>query len=1536
MYWEMIPRFRAHRNYFHQPYRPHLEHLEPRLAPANVDVLNYHNDPFLTGQNLMEETLTPANVNPTSFGLLFSQPVDGYVYAEPLYKANFTIAGGTHNVAFAATEHDSVYAIDAESPVAGPNGNGIYWQTSFIDPANGITTVPSPSEISNSDIVPEIGITGTPVIDGTTNTLFVVAVTKEVRGSTNHYVQKLHALDLSTGAEKVNSPYTLGDTTFGGPDGGFTDTTSIVVTGKGDGADSGSHVRFNAARENNRSALQLVNGVVYAAFAAHSDYRPYHGWLIGFDPTTLQPIRVFNTAPNAGGVGIWQSGGAVSYDPQGNVYFAVGNGFNGPNTAFDPAHGNYSESVLKLSTTGQLSVADYFTPYDWQNLDQHDADLGSGGAMLLPDGLGSAAHPHLMVETGKSGKIYLIDRDNMGKFTAGGPDNVVQIVTAGQQGVWGNPALYQIDPTDAILYYHGSGDVLKGYYVSNGHIEDGTAQGDRPIMQSPKGSTFSAFPGTQPVISANAIADPSHPVNGLVWELQVDNFGGGTPNGNKPLMGPAYLRAYDATDLTKVLYDSKLIGDRDLFGEPIKFTVPTVTDGHVLVGQARLFSVFGLFRNATAIPAPLSNLNIAVAPGPKGPEMQLNWTDPVPVQGAEPTGIKIYRSTDGVHFALLTTVFRASTTFADTGPLQIGQRYYYRVVATNQLGDSAPSNTVSAVAPIPSAVLTLTGTGTSSIGLSWTAVANNHYDIERSTDGVNFAPIATVPAFQTTYTDTGLAPGLYAYRIHAFNVNPTADSLSNVQGEWVGPALDHGNGFGNATDLTVNGDSFVSPTEQLVRLTAGDTETGSAFANNRITIGQFATSFQVRLHEGTQPYYADGFTFVIQANDPTALGKGTAGLGYQGIGHSVAVKFSTFQHPGDPSDSSTGLVLNGANPAGGVSTLSSGVLLNSQDPKQIDLTYNGAILRERIEDLLTGDVFTASFAVNIAAVIGSDTAYVGFTGASGSNDFYQLEDVLNWTFTSRVPLPGAPTNLRETAFASSAIDLSWNSNSYNESGFQVERSTDGTNFALIGTTTARSFEDGGLFAGTYYYRVRAFDSQGNLSPYSNTFQTSLPGAILTDHQDIGTAGDPAIPGSATFANGVYTLKASGSDIWNQADHFQYLYRPFLGDGEIIARVVTVGHADYWTKAGVMFREALAAGAKNAFMFETPPPDHSTPIFHWRNETDNASVEIYGPGGWPPAIWVRLTRLGNFFTGYYARDNGDGTHGPWIQLGPTDYIAMNPNIYVGLALTAHTNSTTSTSTFDHVQILPFEEYQTSHLDVSGGGGTVDPGTPVDITVQALDLYNNPVSTYHRVVHFASSDPSAVLPADYTFTLGDNGRHTFTVILETPGYQTITVTDVDLPVISGSTAITVTGASPASSFPITALDDPGNSLPDSLGTVHVDGSVPLVQLPAADTGMATSTGLDSQVVTAGPSAPQAADIQTSMASTGLTLAASPEQGSVQQGFAAQTGRTAGAEVRGVTLAWTPRRYAESLDLVLADLDSGLPLRLLEEDLVPTGLM
>ena len=291
--------------------------------PSVAGVFTYHNDNLRTGQNLNETTLTWANVNQAQFGKKFSYPLDGIAYASPLYVANVSIpAQGVHNVVYVATEHDSVYAFDADGLTPTP-----LWKVSFINPP-AVTTVPAADTGECCDIAPEIGITGTPVIDQGPGTLYVVAKTKE---GTN-YVQRLHALDITTGAEK-----------FGGPK-----VIQASVPGNGDGNDGKGNVPFNALRENQRPALLLSNGVVYIGFASHGDNGPYHGWVLGYDATTLQQVMAYNNTPNGGEGGIWQSGGGLAADSAGNLYFVAGNG------TFDANTGgvDYGESVEKISPSG--------------------------------------------------------------------------------------------------------------------------------------------------------------------------------------------------------------------------------------------------------------------------------------------------------------------------------------------------------------------------------------------------------------------------------------------------------------------------------------------------------------------------------------------------------------------------------------------------------------------------------------------------------------------------------------------------------------------------------------------------------------------------------------------------------------------------------------------------------------------------------------------------------------------------------------------------------------------------------------------------------------------------------------------------------------------------------------------------------------------------------------------------------------------------------------------------------------------------------
>ncbi|TMH43804.1 MAG: hypothetical protein E6H56_02840 [Betaproteobacteria bacterium] len=516
-----------------------------------------------TGQNRREFALTAATVTGSTFGKLFSCAVDAEVYAQPLYVANAAIAASTHNVVLVATQNDSVYAFDADAKPCVQ-----YWKKSFL--GTGVTTVPPADTGQTGDINTKIGITGTPVIDPATGTLYVVAKTRETVGTrcsvvSPCYFQRLHALDIATGAEKFGGPANIspGITVPGG-----------AVTNEPTCSSSAGNVPFCPLRENQRPGLLLLNGKVYVAWASHGDQDPYHGWVIGFSAADLTQAPVlFNTTPDGIRGGIWMTGTGPAADGGGNIYVISGNG------TFDTAapRTNYSDSFIKLSTATGLSVADFFTPANQSFLDSNDFDVGSGGAIVLPDSAGSPAHPHLLIGGDKQGVLYVIDRDNMTGFNAGG-DQILQTVpiTAGPAciicGIFSTPAFWE-----GKLYVAAIGDVLKQYTVANGVLSA------LPALQA---SDMLGFPGASPAVSSNGAA------NGIVWVLDTSN--NGTPNPGLT-SAPAILFAYDATNLNK-LFSSPTSG-AGAAGNAVKFAVPTVANGKVYVGTQDELSVFGLLPN---------------------------------------------------------------------------------------------------------------------------------------------------------------------------------------------------------------------------------------------------------------------------------------------------------------------------------------------------------------------------------------------------------------------------------------------------------------------------------------------------------------------------------------------------------------------------------------------------------------------------------------------------------------------------------------------------------------------------------------------------------------------------------------------------------------------------------------------------------------------------------------------------------------------------------------------------------------------------
>lgn len=509
-----------------------------------VSVVTGRDDNARTGQNTNETMLTLANVNTNTFGCLFSYPLDGYMVAQPLVLANVNIPGkGVHNVVFAATEHDSVYAFDADNG-AGSNAAPL-WKVSFIDPAAGITPLESVVDLQASTSPgfygPEVGIAGTPVIDPATGTIYVVAKTKEVELGMTNFVHRLHALDVTTGAEKFGGPVVIQGAVFG----------------MGDGFASDGIVEFTDLKHMNRPALLLENGMVCITFSSHQDFPPYHGWVFTYNAYTLQQLGIFNTTPNGSDGSIWQASSGPAADSEGNIYFETGNG------TFDALDDNFGDSVVKLSTVGGLNLADYFAPYNQLDLNLEDLDVGSAGLMLLPDSVGSTAHPHLLVAGSKTGVFWLLDRDNMGQFNPAGDTQVVQEISGATGGMWVTPAYF-----NGHVFYCATGDKVKAFAISNAVLNT--------VPDSESTSTIS-YPGASLSISADGTS------NAIVWGI----------DSSANQAGPAVLHAYNATNLADELYNSSQDLARDNPGLAVKFTMPTIANGKVYVGTANFLSVFG-------------------------------------------------------------------------------------------------------------------------------------------------------------------------------------------------------------------------------------------------------------------------------------------------------------------------------------------------------------------------------------------------------------------------------------------------------------------------------------------------------------------------------------------------------------------------------------------------------------------------------------------------------------------------------------------------------------------------------------------------------------------------------------------------------------------------------------------------------------------------------------------------------------------------------------------------------------------------------
>jgi len=1088
-----------------------LEQLEARHLLA-VNVSTFHNDLASTGVNAAETILTPANVKVGTFGKQFVTTLDGQVYAQPLVQTGVTIANGVnttagaagvHDVVFAATQNDSLYAIDTAD-------GDVLWRRSFLGTTNaggnvnntfGATAITTlvPNDVLSGDITPIIGITGTPVIDPVRGLLFVITKTKETTAAGKEwFVQRLHAIKLSDGTDAVN-PYLIGRTTDGN-----TNDTAIYTYGAGDGWVSDPYtgtirpvVQFNALREHQRPALSLVNDKVYVAWASHADNGPYHGWVAAWDTANLltsgfELAGLLNTSPQEAESGIWQSGGRIAFEPDGSAfYFLTGNGEGGPPTVGPdgfPVDGNYNEAVVKAvldpttSPANQningwgMKVVDYFIPHNVVALDGADSDFGSGAPILLPDSAGIPGHPKLLVVGGKDGRLFVLDRNDLGKFDPNHDHALNSVLDESGKitppkvapGILSTPAWF-----NGRLYLVGgyNGGATAFSLGADGHLT-ATSNANVPSL--------GYLPGS-PVVSANGTT------NGIVWIMDR--------NANQ-------IHAYDANSLSTELWNSGLAPSRlDAVGAVMKFAVPTVANGQVFVGTANSLVGYGLTPAANQAPQAVA----LTATSLSGTSINLAWTDP----STSPNTASAYlieRSTDGVNFTQITTSPAGSVALA-IGGLTNNTKYYFRVRSFNGMGQSPYSNVATAttaehVIAIDFSTGFSTGPG-QIVANGYTAFVNNR--LRLTDDGGNEASSAyyvipvDVSRFTTQFTYTTNSGPDIADGFTFVLQRAGLDAL-----KWAGAGLGYGATFdgGNdgipnsvaikfdiynnegegpsSTGLYVNGAAPIKTGSIDLRPSGVDLHSGNPFL---ITITYDGTTLSVTIRDTVTNATATQ-TYLI--NIPQVIGGGTAYAGFTaGTGGNTSLQeILNWTYTPDAAQAPNAPLGLGATPA-------------SATTVYLNWTTNGSNQSGFHLDRATDPDFTQNFFTQ--TLPGSPNSFIdAVTGLAPGATFYYRLRAFNTGGDSgnsnaaivTIPLaPPMPTNAVVTGVTTTTISVSWTDHAgHLTDGYRILRSVDGGTFAVVALLppTSRTppstylWSDANLTPGAYYqYHIQAYNVSGN-------------------------------------------------------------------------------------------------------------------------------------------------------------------------------------------------------------------------------------------------------------------------------------------------------------------------------------------------------------------------------------------------------------------------------------------------------------------------
>jgi fibronectin type 3 domain-containing protein len=1131
-----------------------VEALEDRVVPS-VSVLQYHMDNSSSGVNNQETILTPSNVNSSSFGKLFSTSVDGQVYAEPLYLsgANITTgpSPGTHNIVFVATEHDSLYAIDADTGV-------IQWKDSFTDttkfpslPGTTSMTPVSSNDVGSGDLTPEISITATPIIDAAHGVIFLEAKDTEVVNNVKHYVHRLYVVNIADGSLAASAK--ISDTAFTGnlsgyvSDGTYSYSTDTVWTnGTGDGS-IGGKIYFNGLRQMVRPGLFFDGGNVYMASASHGDNGPYHGWVIGYhyDTTahTLSLVAGFNTSPDGGLAGIWQSGVAPVVDSFGDIFFETGNGTFNANTG---GH-SYGDTFLKLgidTTTSEgnqgsnangfgLKVLDYFTPFNQASLNGGDTDLGSGGITLLPDGIGPAGHPNLLVGAGKEGRIYLIDRGTntqngtMGGYQlgSGGTDNVVQEIPGGITGSFDSPAFF-----NNTLYYVGGSNTGGPSDPARAFAFNPNASGGNFLSQTSTSSDTFAWPGVSPTISANGTS------NGIVWTLD---------------RGTNQMRAYTASSFATELFNTSQTGPGGLnnsLGSVVKFTLPTVVNGHVYVGTSNALVVYGELNTSSPPGQPPS-----LTANPGDGKVFLSWGT---ASGA--STYNVYRGTTmgGESTTAIATLI-STTSFTDS-TVTNGTTYFYIVkgVNTNGTGPASPEASATPQAGIGGGAINFPGgfAGATGLTLNGSAVINGSN--LQLTDGVTgnqagsvwFNTPLDITSFTTQFTfqiPSGTSPTAdgFTFAIQNNNVNALGPSGGGLG---YGPDT-AGNPGGIPNSLAIKFDLYSNAGEGVdstglytggaAPTTAGSVDmTGSGIDLHTTDVFQVNITYDGSNIQETIKDLNTSATFThtyTGVNIASTIGNSVGFIGFTGgTGGLLALQdiqtwtLSSGSKPAAPS----GLTATGVQ--GPLVTLSWNDNSNNESGFHIDRATSSDFTQNlQTFTAPANSTSMATFTDNNSVLPGTTYWYrVRATNSAGDSASSNVVSIAIPT------APATPSNGHATLITATEVDLAWTDNATNEVTYRIFRKNGtGGVFNQIATLppNTTSYKDTGLSPGTLYdYHIEAWNISGNNDRTGATVYTVSP-AITTLSAAAGNAqvalSWTAPVGGPSLTYNVYRGTAAGAE-----------------------------------------------------------------------------------------------------------------------------------------------------------------------------------------------------------------------------------------------------------------------------------------------------------------------------------------------------------------------------------------------------------------------